>query len=411
MKYVVLVGDGMADETIQELGGKTPLEAAHTPNIDQIALHGIIGELQTIPEGFSPGSDVANLTLMGYDPRKYYTGRAPFEAVSMGIPLDPEDVAYRCNLVTLEVLGLAIYMRDFTAGHISSDDAKVLIDGLNAQMSKEPVSFFPGVSYRHLMVWKSGSADVTLTPPHDILEQSIEDYLPSGPASQKIIRWTTTAQIYLKSHPLNQARMARGENPANSIWLWGQGKKPTIPTFQERYHLSGGVVTAVDLIKGIGLLSGLEAPDVPGATGYLDTDYAAKVSTALKILETGDFAFIHVEAPDEAGHSGILKDKIRAIEDFDRYIVGPIYAALQKMGQDFRLLILPDHPTPLSIRTHTSDPVPFLAYDSGGRFKNLIAQPNPFSETSASESPLKIRRGHLLMQRWLQGNLNPGVIQ
>ncbi len=410
MKYVVLVGDGMADETIQELGGKTPLETAHTPNIDIIASSGAVGEVKTVPDGFSPGSDVANLTLMGYDPKKYYTGRAPLEAASMGIHLNDDDVAYRCNLVTLEVLGLAIYMRDFTAGHISSEDARVLIEGLNPHFPHEGITFYPGVSYRHLMVWKSGSADVTLTPPHDIIGQSIENYLPSGPASQKIIQWTTTAQIYLKSHPLNQERMTRGENPANSIWLWGQGKKPAIPTFRELYNLSGGVISAVDLVKGIGLLSGLEAPDVPGATGYLDTNYAGKVSSALKILKTKDFVFIHIEAPDEAGHSGILKDKIQAIEDFDKHVVGPMFEALQDM-RPFSLLILPDHPTPLSIRTHTSNPVPFLAYDSEGNFKEQAGHSQPFTEAGASASPLKIYQGHLLVKSWLQGNLELGAIQ
>lgn len=410
MKYVLFVGDGMADETIQELGGKTPLEFAKTPNIDRIAKRGIVGEVKTVPEGFPPGSDVANLTLMGYDPRQFYTGRAPLEAASLGIDLDVEDVAYRCNLVTLEVLGQAILMRDFTAGHISSEDAKTLIEGLNKYIQEEDVRFYPGVSYRNLMVWKSGSVDAKLTPPHDILDQSIAEYMPTGPASQKIIKWMTTAQIYLKGHPINQARMSRGENPANSIWLWGQGTKPALPTFKELYNISGGVISAVDLVKGIGILAGLDTPEVKGATGYLDTNYEGKVASALKLLETNDFVFIHIEAPDEAGHSGILNDKIRAIEDFDRYVVGPIFESLQD-GHPFRLLILPDHPTPLSIRTHTNGPVPFLAYDSEGIFKGQIPVSNPFSESGAKESPIKIKEGYRLMKSWLNGNLEPGVIQ
>lgn len=410
MKYVVLVGDGMADENIPELGGKTPLEFASTPHIDKISNMGVVGEVKTVPDGFQPGSDVANLTLMGYDPKQFYTGRAPLEAVSMGIDLDSDDVAYRCNLVTLEVLGLTIFMRDFTAGHISSEDAKVLIEGLNEHLYDEDIMFYPGVSYRHLMVWKSGSTEVTLTPPHDILDQSIAKYMPKGPASQKIIKWTTTAQIYLKSHPINQARMSKGKNPANSVWLWGQGKKPALPTFKELYNLSGGVISAVDLVKGIGILAGFKAPRVPGATGYLDTNYAGKVVSALKILEENDFVFIHIEAPDEAGHSGILEDKIRAIEDFDRHVVGAIFEALQGK-QPFRLLILPDHPTPLSIRTHTSGPVPFLAYDSMGIFKKQVPISGPFSEPGAAKSPLKIKEGHRLMKLWLNGNLEPGVLQ
>ena len=407
MKYVVLVGDGMADETIQELGGKTPLEYAETPQIDKIASLGVVGEIKTVPEGFPPGSDVANLTLMGYDPTTYYTGRAPLEAASMGLELDPEDVAYRCNLVTLEVLGQNIYMRDFTAGHISSEEARSLIEGLNEAISDDEIRFYPGVSYRHLMVWKSGGADVELTPPHDILEQSIADYMPRGADSEKIIRWMTSAQIFLKNHPINQKRMEEGKNPANSIWLWGQGKKPALPTFRELYDITGGVVSAVDLIKGIGILAGLEAPHVEGATGYLDTNYAGKVAAALDILEEGDFAFIHIEAPDEAGHSGILKDKIRAIEDFDRNVVGPMFEALQEL-RPFRLLILPDHPTPLSIRTHTDGAVPFLAYDSEGTFKNPSDPPLPFTEEGARKSPLKFEQGHRLMKAWLNGNLEPG---
>ncbi len=407
MKYVVLVGDGMADETIQELGGKTPLEFAETPNIDKIAALGLTGEIRTVPEGFPPGSDVATLSLMGYDPARYYTGRAPLEAASMGIALGPKDVAYRCNLITLEVLGQSIIMRDFTAGHISSEEARQLINGLNEAVADNEIRFHPGVSYRHLMVWKNGGDDVALTPPHDILEQSIADYMPQGTDAEKIIQWMTSAQIYLKHHPVNQKRMAKGENPANSIWLWGQGKKPVLPTFKELYGLTGGVVSAVDLIKGLGILAGLEAPRVEGATGYLDTNYAGKVAAALKILEGNDFVFLHVEAPDEAGHSGILADKVRAIADFDRHVVGPMFDALQAY-RPFRLLVLPDHPTPLSLRTHTNGTVPFLAYDSEGAYSSLLDSPPPFSETGAEASPIKFKKGHRLLEAWLNANLNPG---
>ena len=410
MKYVVLVGDGMADEALEDLGGKTPLEFAKTPNIDAIAKKGFVGEVRTVPEGFPPGSDVANLSLMGYDPVEYYTGRAPLEAVSMGVALAEDDVAFRCNLVTLEVLGQAIFMRDFTAGHISSEDAEVLIAGLNEHISDDAVRFYPGVSYRHLMVWKAGNGDATLTPPHDILDQSIADYMPKGPASQQILQWTTTAQIFLKAHPLNQKRMLEGINPANSIWLWGQGKKPAVPTYKTRYNLTGRVISAVDLVKGMGLLAGLEAPEIAGATGYLDTNYAGKVTAALEGLQEGNFVFVHIEAPDEAGHSGVMRDKIQAIEDFDRHVVGPMFQALSG-GGPFRLLILPDHPTPLSLRTHTSTPVPFLAYDSEGAFQTTAGGSLPFSENGAKSSPVKIIKGHLLMNRWLNGNLEPGVIQ
>jgi 2,3-bisphosphoglycerate-independent phosphoglycerate mutase len=410
MKYVVLVGDGMADESIQELGGKTPLEYAKTPYIDKIASIGVVGEIKTVPEGFSPGSDVANLTLMGYDPRKFYTGRAPLEAASMGIELGLGDVAYRCNLVTLEVLGQNIFMRDFTAGHISSAEARILIEGIDEHIAEDGIRFYPGVSYRHLMVWEFGGADVTLTPPHDILEQSIADYMPKGPDAGKIIQWMTTAQIYLKHHPINQKRMTEGKNPANSIWLWGQGKRPTIPTFKELYNLAGGIVSAVDLVKGIGILAGLKAPHVEGATGYLDTNYAGKVEAALEILKEDDFTFIHIEAPDEAGHSGILKDKIQAIEDFDRNVVGPMFESLQDL-RPFRLLILPDHPTPLSIRTHTSGAVPFLAFDSEGCFERSSGHTFPFAESGARKSSLKYPKGHLLMKAWLNGNLEPGEHQ
>jgi len=346
----------------------------------------------------------------GYDPARYYTGRAPLEAVSMGVSLAEDDVAFRCNLVTLEVLGQAIFMRDFTGGHISSEDAEVLISGLNNHISDAAVHFYPGVSYRHLMVWKAGNGDAALTPPHDIIGRSIADYMPKGPAAQQILQWTTTAQIFLKAHPLNQQRMLEGVNPANSIWLWGQGKKPTVPSYKARYNLTGRVISAVDLVKGMGILAGLEAPKIEGATGYLDTNYAGKVAAALEGLQEGNFAFVHIEAPDEAGHSGIMKDKIQAIEDFDRHVVGAVFQALSGRGP-FRLLILPDHPTPLSLRTHTRTPVPFLAYDSEGAFRAAAGGPLPFSEEGAKASPVKIMKGHLLMDRWLNGNLEPGVIQ
>jgi 2,3-bisphosphoglycerate-independent phosphoglycerate mutase len=365
MKYVVLLGDGMADHPMRELGGRTPLQAAFTPNMDKIAASGIRGSIRTIPGGFSPGSDVANMNILGYDPKEFYSGRAPLEAASMGIELEKNQVAYRCNFVTLKFkkdLSSAV-MDDYSAGHITSDEAEALIDILNRKITRGGLQFYPGVSYRHLMVWTDGEVGADCTPPHDILDKDIAKYLPTGKGSEFLNTLMRDSVEILQKHAVNKRRISENKNPANSIWLWGQGRKPAFTSFKEKYGIEGSVVSAVDLIKGLGISAGLNSIDVPGATGYLDTNYEGKARYALNSLKERDFVYLHVEAPDEAGHMGRVNDKITAIEDFDTHIVGPVLIGLKKFG-DFRVLLLPDHATPVSLRTHTDEPVPFVLYDS-----------------------------------------------
>ncbi|PLX86409.1 MAG: cofactor-independent phosphoglycerate mutase [Desulfuromonas sp.] len=363
MKYIVLLGDGMADEPLSELQGKTPLEFAKTPNMDRLAQGGTIGLAATVPEGYPPGSDVANLSVFGYDPARYYSGRSPLEAASMGVELGPDDVSFRLNLVWLEAHYGKLYMGDFSAGHISTDDARQLVETLQQELGDDEFSFYPGVSYRHLLVWRNGRDQLTCVPPHDISAQSIEGHLPTGDGADRLLDLTNSAQMILNMHPVNHQRTERGEVPANSIWLWGQGRRPQIQTYQDLYGLSGAVISAVDLIKGIGICAGLDIVEVPGATGYLDTNYRGKAEYALESLKERDFVYVHVEAPDEAAHGGLLKEKIEAIEAFDREVVGTVFESLESLG-DCRILVLPDHPTPVARKTHTSDPVPYILFDS-----------------------------------------------
>ncbi len=401
-KYVVLVGDGMADYPAVELGGKTPLQAARKPNLDRLAQKGKLGRVATIPSGYPPGSDVANLTVFGYDAQIYYTGRAPLEAVAMGVKLGPTDVAFRCNLVTLAREDDDLYMDDFSAGHIPSDEANRIITDLGKELGNEEFNFFPGVSYRHLMVWRNGEPSLRLktTPPHDITGRNISPHVPEGDGEEEILWLMNRAQKILPRHPVNAERQRGGKKPANGIWLWGQGKAPVLEPMTRRFGIQGCVISAVDLIKGIGFYAGLEILNVPGATGYLDTNYAGKAEYALKALEEKEFVYLHVEAPDEAAHSGNLKDKIQAIEDFDGKIVGPVLNGLEKF-EAFRVLILPDHFTPLTLKTHSAEPVPFLIYSSEdgsqaseeGRF---------FDETSAQKTGFLIDQGHTLMGRFIK---------
>lgn len=372
MKYLVLLGDGMSDEPLEQLGGKTPLGYAATPNMDKLAQNGTIGLAATVPEGFPPGSDVANLSVFGYDPQQCYSGRSPLEAVSMGVELGPDDVAFRLNLVWLEAHCAKLYMGDFSAGHISTEDAGQLIETLQQELGDDEFTFYPGVSYRHLLVWKNGKDKLECVPPHDISTLSIEDYLPKGDGAEKLLNLTNSAQMLLNTHPVNHARIGRGEVPANSIWLWGQGRRPQMKTYKELYGLTGAVISAVDLLKGIGMCAGLDIIEVPGATGYLDTNYRGKAEYALEALKERDFVYVHVEAPDEAAHGGLLEEKIKAIESFDREVVGTIVGNLEALG-DCRLLVLPDHPTPVAKRTHTSDPVPYILYDSRNPVANGAA--------------------------------------
>jgi len=362
MKHLILLGDGMADYPIDVLGGKTVLQYANTPNMDRIAAEGTLGLIDTIPSGLPPGSDVANLSVLGYDPRECYTGRGPLEAANMGIALSPEDVAFRCNLVTL-LDGPDPVMEDFTAGHISSLEAKAIIADLDIAIGSDTFRFYPGVSYRHLLVWKGGESRLDATPPHDITGKTIGPYLPHGPGAEAIKRLMHLSRDILADHPVNRKRIERGLRPATSLWLWGQGRAPRIRKMMERFQIRGGIISAVDLLNGIGVYAGLEVLPVQGATGYIDTNYRGKAEKALSALEELDLVFIHVEAPDEMGHQGNLEGKIKAIEDFDSQVVGTVLQGMVKL-EPFRIAVLSDHPTPLSLKTHVADPSPFAVLSS-----------------------------------------------
>lgn len=392
MKYIVLLGDGMSDEPNAELGGKTPLEVAKTPNMDRLCKEGKTGLAVTVPAGYPPGSDVANLSVFGYNPADCYSGRSPLEAASMGVDLDPTDVAFRLNFVWLEAHYGKLYMGDFSAGHITTEEAAQLIDTLQTELGGDEFNFYPGVSYRHLMVWKNGKDKLKFTPPHDISSQSIEDHLPQGEGAAALLDLTNSAQMLLNDHPVNNRRVAEKKLPANSVWFWGHGRKPQMQTYEQRFGLTGSVISAVDLIKGIGVNAGLDIIDVPGATGYLDTNYLGKAEYAIESLKSKDFVYVHVEAPDEAAHGGLLKEKIEAIESFDRDVVGTVLQQLDQIG-DCRILVTPDHPTPVERRTHTSDPVPFILFDSR---QNQDSNVEGYSEKEAASTGLKVD-GHDLL--------------
>jgi len=359
-KYIILIGDGMADYPQEALGGKTPLQVADIPNMRRAAALGEARLVNTVPPGMSPGSDVANLSIMGFDPAEYYKGRAPIEAVGAGIEVAPDDVAFRCNLITVEN-GL---ITDHSSGHISTEEARPLIELLDKKLGSGEKRFFTGTSYRHILIWKNGPHDgLVTTPPHDVLGQPAANHLPSGSGADKLTILMNESRNIFAGHPINEKRRAAGNNVASQIWLWGQGRSMSLPSYQKLFGLTGGVVTAVDLVRGIGRLAGLEAKVIKGATGYLDTDYDAKVKAALEILEKRDFVFVHVEAPDECGHKGDLQLKIKAIEDFDLKIVGPIWKALNEQGRTYRLVIGTDHRTPVNVRNHTAEPVPMAVVD------------------------------------------------
>ncbi len=367
-KYLILIGDGMADWPIASLENRTPLEAAHKPNMDFMAANGAMGMVQVVPKEMYPGSDVSNLSIIGYDPREVYTGRSPLEAASMGVSLGRDDVAVRCNIVTLRNSGADSEMEDFSAGHITTGEAAELLAALQEKVDArgdgakgEGIRFYPGVSYRHLMVWPGGNDAVETTPPHDIHGKQITEYLPRGEGSDLLLSLMELSREIFPDHPVNRRRVAAGKPAGNSIWLWGQGKAPRMPTFRDKYGLAGSVVAAVDLIKGIGVYAGLDIVAVPGATGYVDTNFKGKAEYALRELERKDFVLIHVEAPDEAGHNGSVPDKVRAIERIDREMLGPILDRARS-GGDLSVLVMPDHPTPIAIRTHSQEPVPFIFY-------------------------------------------------
>jgi len=402
MKYVVIIGDGMADRPLKELSGKTPLQKAFTPNMDSLAASSILGSVRTIPKGFHSGSDVANLSILGYNPLKFYTGRAPFEAASIGIKLKDDDVPFRCNLVTLKhnKTRTKAVMEDYSSGHITTEEARELIHDLERELGTEDIHFYPGVSYRHLMVWAGGASDVECMAPHDITGKDIADYLPVGKGEDVLRKLMLKAPGVLERHPINKERKRRGMKPANSIWLWGQGKKPKLPTFRERYSLNGALISAVDLARGIGIYAGFEILEVPGITGYLDTNYIGKVEASLRALEKVDFVYIHIEAPDEAGHSGNYKDKIRAIEDIDALVVSTIMKGLKKF-KEYRILLMPDHATPIEVRTHTDEPVPFIIFDSRLMIQNEGAT---FDETILDRKDVvHFEEGYKLMDYFIRG--------
>jgi 2,3-bisphosphoglycerate-independent phosphoglycerate mutase len=384
MKLVVLLGDGMADLPLAVLQGKTPLQVAKKPNIDRLARLGRSGLAQTVPKGFPPGSDVANLSVVGYLPAKHYTGRAPLEAAAMGVELGPDDIAFRCNFVTVED-GV---MKDYSAGHITTEEGRELIEALRPLMPERRL--YAGVSYRNLLVLQEG-AKAVCTPPHDISDQPVAEHLPCGPGSKKIVQLMEAAKPILARHPVNEKRIAAGKRPANMIWLWGQGPAPAMPSFAEKYGLKGAMISAVDLLKGIGRYAGLEVIYVPGATGNIDTNYEGKVQATLEALKSCDFVYLHIEAPDEAGHEGNIELKVQAIELFDEKVVGPVIEGLEKSGEDWRVLVMPDHATPISIKTHSCDPVPFaimgtaIVPDGVERYDEDAAKRGAYGQVEATQ--------------------------
>ena len=399
MKYIVILGDGMSDEPVEALGGKTPLEAANIPNLDALASMGELGLVQNVPQGMSPGSEVANLSVLGYDPRRDFTGRSPLEALSVGVSMTPEDVVFRCNLVTLteEEPYAQKTILDHSAGEISTAEADVLMQALRDAFDDSQFRFYTGTSYRHLMVWKGGRIS-PLEPPHDHLGQVIGPWLPQEPQLRSFME--RSFQI-LNDHPLNRQRQAQEKRKANSLWYWGAGTRPSLRSFEEKTGLRGAMVSAVDLLKGIAMGAGMGVYTVPGATGSIDTNWEGKAQAAVQaLLHDGyDFVYIHLEAPDEMAHQGLPQEKVRAIEYLDSRILAPVRQAVEGAGEDFRILVLPDHPNLLRLRTHTGDPVPYVLYDSR-RQRRTIAH---YTEAEAQASGNFIPQGQLLMERFLAG--------
>ena len=401
MKYLVMLCDGMADEPNEALGNSTPMEKANKPCMNSLAAKAEVGIVKTVAEGLKPGSDVANLSVLGYEPAVYYSGRSPLEAASIGIDLKDTDVTLRCNLVTLsddeDYENKTIL--DYCADDISSEEAKILIEYIQEKLGNDVFRFYPGVSYRHCLVWSNGNPHPgVLTPPHDITGKVITDYIPKGEAVDELYDLMKKSYDLLKDHPVNQARIARGKRPANSIWLWGEGTKPLLDNFSEKFGIKGSMISAVDLLKGIAICAGMNSVDVDGATGYLDTNFDGKCKAAIEEFKNGaDLVYVHVEAPDECGHRGEIENKVKAIEMIDEHILGPVVEFL-KGYDDFAGLVCPDHPTPLSIRTHTSTPVPYLIYDSKNEINSGV---KVFCEKEARETGNYIEKGFTMMNYFL----------
>lgn len=398
MKYIVVLGDGMADEPLEALGGKTPLEYAQTPCMDSLASMGHMGLVQNVPSGMAPGSDVANLSVLGYDPKRSYSGRSPLEALSVGVKMEPDDVIFRTNIVTLteEEPYAEKTILDHSSGEIATKDADVLMDAIRSAFNSETVQFYTGTSYRHIMVWKKGKL-VSLEPPHDHLGTQIGPWLPKEPMLREMMEESFPI---LNAHPMNLARAEAGKHKANSLWFWGAGTKPSLQNFEEKTGLKGAMISAVDLLKGIAVGAGMKVYQVPGATGSLDTNYEGKAQAAVKaLLEDGcDFVYIHVEAPDEMGHQGLIHEKVQSIEYLDQRLIALVKKAMDDSGEDYRMLILPDHPTPIRVRTHTGSPVPFLLYDSTHPEKKKAR----YSEAEAAATEDFEPDGYKLIDRLIQ---------
>lgn len=366
MKYIVIIGDGMADFSLDQLGGKTPLMASHKPNMNMMAREGVVGRVNTVPDGFPPGSDVAGMSLFGYNPARYYAGRASIEAFGMGIPMCSDNVAYRCNLVHIGSADDQDVMIDYSGGHISTDEADVIVKTLNEKLGSDEIKFYTGVGYRHIMIWRGGKSNLSTTPPHDITGKPIAGYLPSGEGAETVRALMDDSREVLAIHEVNKRRTDSGKIPVNSIWLWGQGTRTDLPPFRKKFGLKGATVCAVDLVRGLSRLVGFETPVIAGATGYLDTDYGAKARAALELIKEHDIVYLHIEAPDEASHNGNVAEKIKAIERIDKEILGVL---LDKTDNETRFLLVTDHATPISMKTHFAVPVPFAIFEKGGSLK------------------------------------------
>lgn len=397
MKYIVILGDGMADEPIDALGGKSPLACAETPVMDELASKGEMGMVQNVPAGMAPGSDVANLSVLGYNPAVCYSGRSPLEALSVGVAMEPTDIVLRCNIVTLteEEPYTKKTILDHSSGEISTADADILMDAIREAFNGDEFQYYTGTSYRHITIWKNGVMP-QLEPPHDHLTQVIGPYLPQ---ETKLRSMMEKSFDILNTHPLNLERAAKGKNKANSLWFWGAGTKPSLQNFTEKTGLKGAMVSAVDLLKGIAVGAGMKVYQVPGATGSIDTNFEGKAQAAIDALTKGgcDFVYVHVEAPDEMGHQGLLKEKIQSIEYLDRRLIAPVKKAMEDAGEDFRMLVLPDHPTPIRLRTHTGDPVPYLLYDSTRQRKSIQKYTEAEAEATGNYEP----NGYRLIERLL----------
>lgn len=400
MKYIVILGDGMADYPVDYFNGKTILEIADKPVIDYMCAHGELGMVKTVQEGMKPGSDVANLSVMGYDTKKCYSGRSPLEAASIGVDMKNDDVTFRTNLVTLsdEEKYEDKTMLDYSAGEITTEEAAELIKAVASELDTDKIKFYSGISYRHLCVWNGGSANVDMTPPHDISDKKIADYLPKGDGAEKFIEMMKKSEKILKEHPVNKARIAAGKNPATSIWPWGEGTKPQLENFEKKFGLKGSVISAVDLIKGIAKCAGMNSIDVEGATGNCETNWDGKAQAALDALLGGsDFVYVHMEAPDEMGHQGLPEKKKLAVETIDKKVVKFLKDELEKRNIDYKMLIMPDHPTPIKLKTHVSDPVPYVIYDSTKDLDTGLS----YTEENGKKTGIYIEKGYTLMNRFL----------